>query len=92
MTIREYKKNLMIVKNIDSDLIGEAYFILKSDAGTKDEEIKISDEAERILRECSAKRKKTHRRIPAALLGFFMGTGICAFIAALVFLCIQLSM
>ena len=32
MVIREYKKSLMIVKNIESDVISEAYFILKSGA------------------------------------------------------------
>ena len=48
MIIREYKKSLMVVKNIESDIISEAYFILKSDAEA--DEGKISAEAERIIR------------------------------------------
>ena len=90
MTIHEHKKNLMIIRDIDSDVISEAYFILKNDIYENEE--KISEEAERILRECDARAKKTRRVLPAALLGFLTGTGICAFLVSLLILCIQFSM
>lgn len=93
MIIREYKKNLMIVKNIDSDIIGEAYFILKDEKADISDEHKIADEAERIIRECSPKgNKKTRRRLSAALIGIFSGLGLCALITAIAFLAVQLSM
>ena len=31
MTVHEHKKNLMIIRNVESDMISEAYFILKGD-------------------------------------------------------------
>ncbi len=70
MNIREYKKSLMIVKDIDSEVISEAYFILKSGA-EYEYESKISAEAERIIRECGAYAKKKHRAKSTALRGFF---------------------
>lgn len=91
MTIREHKKNVMIVRDIDSDLISEAFFILKNDIYENESEEKISEEAERILEECDARAKKTRRVLPAALLGFLTGTGICAFLVSLLMLCIQFS-
>jgi uncharacterized membrane protein len=65
MIIREYKKSLMIVKNIESDVISEAYFILKSDA--REDDGRISAEAERIIRECGAGKKK-RRTLSAAFI------------------------
>ncbi len=92
MTIREYRKNLMIIRDIDSDVISEAYFILKNDIYEKESKEKISEEAERILRECDARAKRSRRVFPAVLLGFLTGTGICAFLVSLLILCIQFSM
>ena len=70
MNIREYKKSLMIVKDIDSEVISEAYFILKSGAEYEYEN-KISEEAERIIRECGAYAQKKRRVKSTALRGFF---------------------
>ncbi len=70
MNIREYKKSLMIVKDIDSEIISEAYFILKN-SSEYEYESKISAEAERIIRECGAYAKKKHRAKSTALKGFF---------------------
>lgn len=68
MKIREYKKSLMVVKDIDSPIISEAYFILKSGVG-EDHDNKISEEAERIIRECGETRKKKRRASLTAFLG-----------------------
>ena len=57
MKISEYKRNLMVVKDIDSDIISEAYFILKSGAEYTHGE-RISEEAERIVKELSGGKKK----------------------------------
>ena len=84
MVIREYKKSLMVVKNIESDIISEAYFILKS--GAEESEAKISAEAERIIRECG-EAKKTRRTRSAAFIAVFSCAGALLLIgiAALVF-------
>ncbi|MBQ8447456.1 MAG: hypothetical protein IJX27_00825 [Clostridia bacterium] len=80
MNIREYKRNLMVVKNIDSEIISEAFFILKSGAG-EDDEAKISAEAERIIRECGECKKK--RRTLSAAFIF-----VCACLGALALICL----
>ena len=78
-SIREYKKSLMIVKNIESDVISEAYFILKS--GADGEEAKISAEAERIIRECGAVKKK-RRTVSAAFIAVMSVLGALLLIGA----------
>ncbi len=83
MNIREYKKNLMIVKDIDSEVISEAYFILKSGAGYEHES-KISEEAERIIRECGAHAKKKRRAKSTAPRIFFAAAlAVCAAVLAI---------
>lgn len=79
MVIREYKKSLMIVKNIESDVISEAYFILKS--GASDDEAKISAEAERIIRECGEGKKK-RRTVSAAFISVLAVLGALLLIGA----------
>lgn len=91
MTVHEHKKNLMIIRNVDSDMISEAYFILKADIYEKESEEKISEEAERILRECERQMGKTYGIFSPALLSFFIGAGILALIALTAFLCVQFS-
>ncbi|MBE6654865.1 MAG: hypothetical protein E7608_05345 [Ruminococcaceae bacterium] len=92
MTVYEHKKNLMIIRNVDSDMISEAYFILKSDIYEKESEEKISEEAERILRECDERIGKGKKALPHALLCFLIGAGIFALTVFLAFLCVQFSM
>ncbi len=92
MTVYEHKKNLMIIRNVDSDMISEAYFILKSDIYEKESEEKISEEAERILREYDERIGKSKKLIPPALLSFLIGTGIFALLICLALLCVQFSM
>ena len=66
MNIRECKKSLMIVKDIQSDVISEAYFILKNGA-EYEYESRISEEAERIIRECGTQAQKKRRAKSTAL-------------------------
>lgn len=91
MNIREYKRNLMIVKNIESDIIAEAYFILKSGAEYEAEE-RISEEAERIIRECGAEGKKKRRAVAAALtvLLVIMGVAAVVSLAMLIYACLTM--
>ena len=79
MVIREYKKSLMIVKNIESDVISEAYFILKS--GASENEAKVSAEAERIIKECGAAKKK-RRTLGAAFITAMVIVGALLLIGA----------
>ncbi len=90
MTVNEQKRNVVIVRNVHSDIISEAYFILKSDIHENEES--ISAEAERILREFNERTKKTRHILPPSLASFLAGTGICAFIVSVLILCIQFAM
>ncbi|MBQ9746261.1 MAG: hypothetical protein IJW21_05515 [Clostridia bacterium] len=89
MIIREYKKSLMVVKNIESDIISEAYFILK--CGADEQEEKISAEAERIIRECGGGKKK-RRAAGAVLACFCAAAGVFALAALGAFLYAQFMM
>lgn len=91
MNIKECKRNLMIVKDIDSDVISEAYFILKSGVGLAYES-RVSEEAERIIRECGAESRKKRRISGAALLRIVAAVGIIAAvsIAVFIFTCIKI--
>jgi hypothetical protein len=85
MHIREYRKSLMVVKDIDSDFISEAYFVLKSGAEER-EYGKISSEAERIIRECSSARKSKRRfALPSAAVTVAI-SAVAAAVAILVFI------
>jgi len=90
MNIREYKKNLMVVKNIESDIISEAYFVLKSGAEEEKEE-KISAEAERIIRECGEGKKK-RRAASTAFICACIGMGVLALIGIGALLISQFAM
>ena len=87
MKISEYKRNLMVVKDIDSDIISEAYFVLKSGAEYEYGE-KVSEEAERIVRELSgSKKKKKNKGVTLACICIacvFAAIAISAFIFSLI--------
>ena len=89
MIIREYKRNLMVVKNIESDIISEAYFILKSGAEEEQEE-KISAEAERIIKACGAGKKK-RRTVSAAFICACVCFGVLALVGIGALLIAQLA-
>jgi hypothetical protein len=88
MIIREYKKSLMVVKNIESDIISEAYFILK--CGVEEEDGRISAEAERIIKECGEGKKK-RRTVNAAFICTCVVIGVLALIGIGAFLIAQFA-
>ena len=82
MNIKECRKSLMIVKDIESDIISEAYFILKNDS---EDESKISEEAERIIRECGERAQKKRRVKNTALRALLVSAVTAIAVTAVVF-------
>ena len=70
MMIKGCRKNLIVVKNIGSDYIDEAYFILKKEipAGTAGTD--IVKEANRIITEYQTGRKKN--RLSFSFISFVL--------------------
>ncbi len=89
MMIKGCRKNLIVVKNIGSDYIDEAYFILKKEipAGTAGTD--IVKEANRIITEYQAGRKKN--RLSFSFLSFVLGAAAASVICLIVFQIVQLS-
>ncbi len=80
--IMNCKKNLVIMRNLKSDFIDEAYFILKNDVPEplgRD----VVDEANRILAEVRTGRKK---RPPFSLPSFVGGAVSAGILSLIVFL------
>ena len=82
MNIKECRKSLMIVKDIESDIISEAYFILKNDS---EDESKISEEAERIIKECGERAQKKRRVFHTALRALLVSAVAAIAVTAVVF-------
>lgn len=89
MVIKGCRKNLIVVKNIGSDYIDEAYFILKKEipAGTAGTD--IVKEANRIITEYQTGRKKN--RLSFSFLSFVLGAAAASVICLIVFQIVQLS-
>ncbi len=89
MMIKGCRKNLIVVKNIGSDYIDEAYFILKKEipAGTAGTD--IVKEANRIITEYQTGRKKN--RLSFSFLSFVLGAAAASVICLIVFQIVQLS-
>lgn len=90
MPIKGCKKNLVVIKNMGSDYIEEAYLILKGDlpAGTAGGD--IVKEANRIISEYQTGRKK--ERLPFSLSSFWLGAMAAGTICLFSFLLLQLSL
>ena len=91
MFIKEFKKNLVILKSIGSDYIDEAWIILKGEIPKNLSGGDIVREANRIIAEYKT-GKKRKKRSPFSLWSFFLGVitasvlaGILLFILAVVF-------
>ncbi len=89
MMIKGCRKNLVVMKNIGSDYIDEAYFILKNDlpAGTAGGD--IVKEANRIISEYQTGRKKS--RLSFSFLSFVLGAIAASVICLVIFQIVQLS-
>ena len=81
--VKGYKRNIVLLKDTNSEIFDMAYFIMKDDLREKN--IDIIGEANRILEEntCPAKRKKKHNFIPCAL-SFSLGAVITALVMTLI--------
>ena len=86
MITRAYKKNLVIISDIHSDTVEEAYLFLRDDS-PRPSEGALLKEAEKIVSSCTS-GKKRRISLPAGLLWFLFGaliSGISALIFSVVF-------
>ncbi len=82
MVIKEYKKNLVIIKGVRSDYIDEAFLILKGDCSEHLAGNDIVKEANRIISEyrTGKKRKRLAFSLPSFLLGAITASVIAMFL------------
>lgn len=84
MVIKEFKKNMVILKGVGCDYIDEAFIILKGDLPHDIQSGDIVKEANRIIAEYRTGKKRKRR--PFSLPSFLLGIGTASVIAVL--LCI----
>ena len=82
MIIKEFKKNLVILKGLACDYIDEAFIILKGDLPRDVKSGDILKEANRIITEYRTGKKK--KRLPFSLPSFFLGFGTASVVAVVV--------
>lgn len=82
MITRAYRKNMVIIRDIESDIVEEAYLFIREDSYEPPEE-DIVREAGKIIRACSRGHKRS-LKIPSALLWFLGGMAFAG--TALMFL------
>ena len=85
MFIKEYKKNLVILKSIGSDYVDEAWIILKGDLPKELSGGDIVKEANRIITEYKTGRKRK-KRWPFSPLSFFLGMLAASVLAGILLL------
>ncbi len=80
------------MKNIDSDYICEAYFVIKENLSENPDEYKIANEAERLIREYGTGAKsKQRRKLSSALILALLAGAVTALAVSLIFICINFS-
>lgn len=85
MITRAYRKNMVIVRGIESDIVEEAYLFIREDScGTEEES--IVREADRIIRACSRRDGKPRFKIPSAVLWFLGGAAAAVSVLLLFFI------
>ena len=84
MFIKELKKNLVILKNVGSDYIDEAWIILKGELPKNAISGDIVKEANRIIAEYKT-GKKRKKRSPFSLWSFFLGVITASVLAGSLF-------
>ena len=82
MIIKEFKKNLVILKGLACDYIDEAFIILKGDLPHDPPSGDILKEANRIIAEYRTGKKR--KRLPFSLPSFFLGFGTASVVAVVV--------
>ncbi len=86
MILKGYTKNIVVVKNLENQLIEEAFLILKKEAREEATETDIVREANMLISGCDIRAKKK-----AALGGavcFLLGALASGFALSLLFICI----
>lgn len=86
MITRAYRKNLVVISDIDSDTVETAYLFIREEAGEPEESLLLA-EADRIVRECGA-GKKRRGRVPSGLLWFLGGCAASGVFSAVIALLI----
>ena len=84
MIIKEFKKNLVILKGLNCDYIEEAFIILKGNLPRDVPKGDILQEANRIISEYRTGKKR--KRLPFSLPSFFLGFGTASIIAIVLFI------
>ena len=84
MTLRGYRKNLVVIKNLDGGVIDEAFFLLSD--GTDATEAEIVREADRIISRSRELRAIKNVKPRFSLAAFFIGAATAALIAVVVML------
>lgn len=88
MLIKGCKKNLVVVKNIGSDYIEEAYFILKGEIPAGAAGGDIVKEANRIIAEYQTGKKR--KPLPFSPASFWLGAIAAGTLWFIAFLLLQL--
>ena len=86
MILKGYTKNIVVVKNLENQLIEEAFLILKKEAREEATETDIVREANMLISGCDIRAKKK-----ASLGGavcFLLGALASGFALSLLFICI----
>lgn len=87
MTLRGYRKNLVVIKNLEDGIIDEAFFFLRD--GTNADDDDIVREANRIIsrsKELKAIKNAKHRfSLPEFLIGA-IAMAVLALISVLIFI------
>ena len=84
MLIKGCKKSMIVVKNLGSDYVDEAYLILKPELPCGAAKEDIVKEANRIVHEYDT--GKRNKRAPFSAASFFIGALLSAAASALIFL------
>ena len=84
MIIKEFKKNMVILKGVGCDYIDEAFIILKGDLPREVKGGDIVKEANRIISEYKTGKKR--KRLAFSLPSFLLGVAVASVLA--VVLCI----
>ena len=82
MIIKEFKKNLVILKGLSCDYIEEAFIILKGNLPRDVPKGDILQEANRIISEYKTGKKR--KRLSFSLMSFFLGAIAASVVAVVV--------
>ena len=82
MTLRGYRKNLVVIKNPDGKIIDEAFFVLKD--GAESDEDEIVREANEIIASSKKLSAIKNARMRFSLPEFLIGAAFSAILATVI--------